>query len=243
VNSRLLHVPIAVWLIFLAASALLFFFPELDLAVVGFFYKPDLGFPANGAWYERIVYRSVEIATTGAAVGLAVAWIYRRVTGDRGARPDKQDLLYLLLVLLIGPALVVNLALKEHWGRARPVDLVEFGGTKQFSVALVPSDQGGGSFPSGHVAAATWLFIVTLLLTRGSRRWSVPMLLYCLIVGVIRMAAGGHFASDVLAGFLIVALLALALRWLMCRRREVGDGDASIPRRTSAFKKRRQPEH
>ena len=37
---------------------------------------------------------------------------------------------FLVLSLLLGPGLLVNVILKDNWGRPRPGSVVEFGGTQ-----------------------------------------------------------------------------------------------------------------
>ena len=66
---------------------------------------------------------------------------------------------YLLTSLLLGPGLVVESFLKTFSGRARPKEIIEFGGEATFSSALVFSDQclRNCSFVSGHAAIAFWL--------------------------------------------------------------------------------------
>ena len=46
-----------------------------------------------------------------------------------------------LAALLLGPGWVVNEALKNHWGRARPEQVSDFGGAQRFTPALQPADQ------------------------------------------------------------------------------------------------------
>lgn len=124
-----------------------------------------------------------------------------------------RDLAYLLLVLALGPGLIVNGLLKEHWGRARPVNCVEFGGSQTFTPAYVFSDQGGKSFSSGHAAGSAYWVVVALILARGGRRryWLGLAVGYSLLVAWARLAAGGHFFSDILISWFILALLAWGL--------------------------------
>ena len=66
------------------------------------------------------------------------------------------------------------------------------------------SDQGGYSFSSGHAAAAFSLLGFALLAKRRRNFWITLALSYGAFVGVARMAAGGHFLSDVVTSFFIV---------------------------------------
>ena len=66
------------------------------------------------------------------------------------------------------------------------------------------------SFPSGHVAAATALYglIVVLVWTyaRRARWWVTPLLLCPLLVAVARLYEGAHHLSDVLTSFVYATI-------------------------------------
>ncbi len=65
------------------------------------------------------------------------------------------------------------------------------------------------SFPSGHVAAATGLYglMVVLVWTyaRAARWWVLPLLVLPLLVGVARLYEGAHFLSDALTSLLLAS--------------------------------------
>ncbi|MGB3502177.1 MAG: phosphatase PAP2 family protein [Mesorhizobium sp.] len=103
-------------------------------------------------------------------------------------------------------------ALKYLVGRTRPTLLAEVG-----AFAFKPLTGGDlhASFPSGHSATCG---VIAMVLALWFPRWSVPILLAGGVLAVSRIAAEAHFASDVVAGFSIGALSALALaRWLAAR--------------------------
>ena len=50
----------------------------------------------------------------------------RMLIGGRSA-------LFLVLTLALGPGLLANTLLKDHWGRSRPIDVIEFGGADPFT--------------------------------------------------------------------------------------------------------------
>jgi len=126
----------------------------------------------------------------------------------------------LLVVLAIGPGLVVNGILKEHWGRARPRDVTEFGGDRRFTPAFVISDQceRNCSFTAGHPSAGFALAALGYAYASRRKRWQVIAAAtgFGLIVGLARVAAGGHFLSDVLfSGVIVIGLtLLLGNRWI-----------------------------
>lgn len=109
-----------------------------------------------------------------------------------------------MLVLGIAPGLIVNVILKDNWGRPRPAQTIEFGGTMNFTPAYIPSKQDGYSFSSGHAAAAFSIMGFALLAKRRRKLWMSLALTYGTLVGIARMAAGGHFLSDVITSFFIV---------------------------------------
>ena len=59
---------------------------------------------------------------------------------------------------MLGPGLLVNLTLKNHWGRPRPIEVAQFGGDKQFVAWWDPRGtcDGNCSFVSGDVSGAIW---------------------------------------------------------------------------------------
>lgn len=164
---------------------------------------------------ERFLYHSIQYLLIAVVLGLFVLWIRdRRAAPGRPRRVTGRQLAFLLLLLGLGPGLVVNAGLKAHWGRSRPANLVQFGGDQIFSRAFALSDQGGRSFPSGHAAAAFYLVAVACVLAPG-RGWTALALGYAVLVGGLRVAAGGHFLSDVLVAPLVVWLVAAALHRLL----------------------------
>ncbi len=105
----------------------------------------------------------------------------------------------------IGAALTVLIVvslLKQLWGRVRYRQLLA-----DPSLSFTPWYRLNGpgnpshvSFPSGHTANVTVIFLVSLYFP-GQRKWLQP-LLYALIafMAVGRLAAGAHYLSDVLTG-------------------------------------------
>lgn len=134
---------------------------------------------------------------------------------------------FLLLAALIGPILLVDVALKDYWGRARPATVTVFQGTQQFTPPLQPTQQceKNCSFVSGHVA--TTAFIMALgWLGPYRRRWLWASAGLAAGIAVVRIIPGGHFLSDTLfAWYVIYASLwlteaALARFGLLPRRGE-----------------------
>jgi membrane-associated PAP2 superfamily phosphatase len=135
--------------------------------------------------------------------------------------------------MLLGTGVVVNVILKETWGRPRPVEVQTFGGTGTFEPALRPSHQcdSNCSFVSGHAATGFTLMALGLLGAPATRRrWLLWGLAAGLATGALRIAQGGHFLSDVLFSGVFVWLVCVLLRqaWARLRLRRRRQWTAAI---------------
>ncbi|MDA8231411.1 MAG: phosphatase PAP2 family protein [Magnetospirillum sp.] len=201
-------------------------FPGIDLAVTRVFYRSHLGFFLYTIPVIRFVHDAVPPLTVALSIFLVLAtgwsaWTRRAVLGL-----SWRKLAYLLMVLAVGPGLLVNVVFKEHWGRARPSQVVEFGGTKTFSPALAISDQchGNCSFVSGH--AAMGFYPVALAFVIGRRRRVLATAGGILLggaVGAVRIMEGGHFLSDVVFSGLVVYGCSWGLARVMLAGRDPTD--------------------
>jgi lipid A 4'-phosphatase len=207
---------VAVYVAALASAALLFsLFPDVDLWASGLFYRAGTGFFLGSWWPVRAIYVAVPHLTEAIVVGVPALFLAGLLLRGRCWRIDARAAVFLLLALALGPGLLVNTALKDHWGRARPSQVTEYGGTRHFTPALLPSDQcqRNCSFPAGHPAIGFSLVSFAFLLRapRGRRLAVGAAMAAGALIGVARMAQGGHFLSDVVfAGFLV-----LATSWLL----------------------------
>jgi lipid A 4'-phosphatase len=139
-------------------------------------------------------------------------------------RPDKSIWkrrgAFLVLLLALGPGLLVNSIFKEHWGRPRPREIVQFGGKKEF---LHPWQKGisgnGRSFPSGHASAAFYMTAPYFIYRHSRKRlayaWLAGGLFFGLLMSIARISQGGHFLSDNLWAWGMVHLCAITLAALL----------------------------
>jgi membrane-associated PAP2 superfamily phosphatase len=175
----------------------------LDLAAQRYFYTQGAGngWPVGNLPVFRFLYRygswlGLSMAIVGLIMGIAAIWV-------RSWRDKWRAAVFFPLLMIIGPGLLVNSAFKNHWGRPRPVQIVEFGGTQAYSPPWLPSAyKQGKSFPSGHASMGFYL-LAPYFLYRHRRRglslvWLGTGLLGGALMGVMRMAMGGHFLSDVM---------------------------------------------
>ncbi len=201
-------------------------FPDLDLWLSELAYDPSVGhFVGSGnAWVSAV--RDLGRLATYVALGGCAA-----VLGLGLARPARRDAATTagaaaaLLGFLLGPLALVNWGLKEHWGRARPSQILEFGGELSFQPAWAVSDQCARncSFVSGEGAAIFWLLLPLALLPGAFRRPAVAAgVVLAFAVAGARYLRGAHFTSDVLlAGALACLVNALCL-WVVRDRDLLG---------------------
>ncbi len=114
----------------------------------------------------------------------------------------------------MGPLLIVNLILKEVFGRVRPRSIEEFGGVMEFTL---PGDIAGQcisncSFVSGEASVGGWFLVCGLLFPPRYRRQAYAGL-FVLGFGMalLRVTFGAHFLSDVVLGYLVPIIVCAIL--------------------------------
>lgn len=219
-NKKIINVPLYVWVAFIVTSLLFVFFPQIDIFVSALFYSKESGFIANGTWYEYILYNSIQSVVTLTIILPIFIWLYNIAAKKNLLHVNKKVVFYLLLVVAIGPGIIVNDILKDHWGRARPAETTLFGGHKQFTPAFVISDQHGCSFSCGHAAAAFFLIAPALLVRKRRALWMSLAVGYGFAISYIRIAAGGHFLSDTVVSFFIVYITTLIFYGLFFKEKK-----------------------
>ena len=196
-----------------AAVTVIFGLTRLDIAAAGVFYHaPGTDhWPLGSVWPCSALYRLAPYITASLLVLGLLGLLLGRL---RRIETWRQNGIFLIFSIVIGPGLIVNAVFKDHWERPRPRDVVEFGGALHYSPPPWPGE-GGGSFPCGHCsvgflyAGGWWIW------KRQRPAWARASLALGLVLGsalgVARMAAGAHFLSDVAWS----AILALSLAHIL----------------------------
>lgn len=195
--------------------------PDLDLIVSRFIYTHG-GFWGGGklARSARDVLRVAPFWLLGL---LVVLWIVKAGLGLRVAAPSLAGLIFLVVSLTLGSGIIVNMGLKNHSHRPRPVHIVAFGGQQAFRpwYRFDGACHQNCSFASGEASSGFWM-IAPALLTPPP--WRAVAIIAGVVYGVassaLRVAFGGHFLSDVLFGGQISLLVTLVLwRFYNSKRR------------------------
>jgi len=208
-----------------AAGLLFGLFPQLDLAISRPLHDHVDNVGNVFAWRTYVpLMRARDIGLWVGTVLVAPAvlsLLLRLILPERKMFISGRAVIFLIVTMALGPGLLVNVLLKDHWGRPRPIDVTQFGGEQHFVAWWDPRGDcpGNCSFVSGDVAGAAWTFAPAALAPPQWRALAYGAAL-ALTVGMaaVRMMAGGHFASDaIFAGvftFLIVWFsYALIYRW------------------------------
>ncbi len=222
-----------VGLSFLAGALVFSLWPQIDPQISGWFYTTGEGFARGRQWLPEGVYWFVWYGSRIVVISVALGWLASLVARRGRLAECRRQLGFVALALALGPGLIADQAFKNHWGRARPEQTVQFGGTKQFTPALLPANQceRNCSFVSGHATAAYALMSLGWLAERRRRRrWMLLAIVSGLFVGAVRVIQGGHYASDVFFAFHAVWAGNLLAWWLLKHLRKLPDCDGTSAR-------------
>lgn len=201
-------------LIFLMlATTVLFWLTDLDRELAAIFYVPENDpqqrWPYQYVGFVKILYDYAFPFTV--ISGLTALTVYIVGHFHHYTRRFQRRALYILLVIALGPGVVVNLIVKDHWGRPRPVHVQRFGG----EYAYVPPAKIGHtpdkSFVCGHCSVGYVFFVLYFLSQNHKALYFGMTLALAWVMGVTRMTSGGHFVSDILWSGYLVFLVAFAL--------------------------------
>jgi membrane-associated PAP2 superfamily phosphatase len=226
--------PIAVALLgVVALSAFFLAFPGIDLWFSDLFHRNRGGF-----WLRRNDLLGLFRATNDVLIGAIVVALFASVA-VKIARPDRPSpiqpnvVVFLLSTLVLGPLLLVNVILKNSWGRPRPIQVDAFGGDAPYVEVWRITDwcHSNCSFVSGEASSAIWFVAVALVLPRRFRTAAVALAAaYAGLLSLNRIAFGGHFLSDVLISFALTLLVIAILYRVVIQRPPHWLGNATLER-------------
>lgn len=216
-TKNLLIIYLSLALFLLLATAVIAHF-RLDLKAERFFHDAS----ADPVWFQKnaplwqLLYRYGTIPPF--IVVLAGIYVLVFHKSKPGLRKYNYASKLFLLALILGPGVIINGILKDHWGRPRPRQIEEFGGRWEFREVWQPGVPGKGkSFPCGHASVGFLFFALFLGLKKHHRKIACFSLFFSIaygsLIGVARMAQGGHFLSDILWAWGITYFVILILHY------------------------------
>lgn len=200
------------------------FTPWIDLSMSRFFYSigndPVEHFLKSPILSALFDYGTLPANVTAfiATVLLISSYLFKRL------KALQNPCLVLLLTYAMGAGLIINGILKEYWGRPRPKQVEEFGGTQAFRPFYQPNffhqPQPSRSFPCGHCATGFYFFALAFVGKRLKKPlvWKASLafaLAFGTILSLARIMQGGHFFSDTIFSALIMWYTTLAIDWLV----------------------------
>ena len=220
----------------LAASVGLLFglYPRLDLELERQFFDPVV----VGFWgsINPTLNALRDLSRLIVALLAAPALLALAVKLGRPRRPmlmPGRAAVLIVVTLALGPGVVTNLILKDHWGRPRPIDVVAFGGEQPFVPWWDPRGTcpENCSFVAGEPSGAFWTLAPAAMLPPA---WRAPAYGAALVfgagIGLLRMAGGGHFFTDVVFSGIFTFLLIWLVHGVLFRWRATRISDRAIER-------------
>ncbi len=144
-----------------------------------------------------------------AAFSFAIAAILYLLVGK--ITPEMKKKLFLPAAYTLAASITVLLTVstvKTVWGRARLREMVDENSLADYTPWYKPNFFSGSySFPSGHTAHATLVLMLSKWLSGKAEKYR-PLVTgvgygFIALMAFSRLAAGAHFLSDILFGFLI----------------------------------------
>src|SRR6185437_11604183 len=184
-------------LVIAAVAGVIFaLFPEIELQIARPFYEIV---DANHNVFSLRFYEPFARVRDGALwlsallVAPAVAALLLKLIHPQGKLlVPGRAIVFLVSTLILGPGLLVNVTLKDHWGRPRPIEVTQFEGTEHFVPWWDPRGDcpGNCSFVSGDVSTVAWTFAPAALVPPpwGALAYAGAFAL-TLFMGVIRIMA------------------------------------------------------
>jgi len=130
--------------------------------------------------------------------------------------------IFLIATLALAPGLMVNVLLKSHWDRPRPVAVAEFGGSERFVPWWDPRGtcRKNCSFVSGETSSAFWTLAPAALAPAPWRFLAyASAIVFGVGMSVVRMAMGAHFFSDVVFAGIFTFIIIVLVHGLIFRPR------------------------
>lgn len=213
-----------------AIAAVFLYHPQIDLDVASLFFRPRENMisdePVIFGFFLRenpvfvFLHESVRYVTITTAAFLFAMLGLNYIKKNDVLGFTKKKIAYLILCLAIGPGLVVNAIFKDNWGRARPHQVENFGGTKEFTPPFVMTDQceRNCSFTSGDPSVGFFFFSFAFAFPNRRKQFASLAAILGTVYGSTRIVQGAHFFSDVIFSGIFVFGICYVLHKIMFKK-------------------------
>ena len=203
---------------FFAFFVLLFYlFPNLDIHFSKLFFYEEKFISEKHIFIKnlRSFLKDFMIVISVFSLLLIVAGILLKKKVFFFKRRTKLILLGFIVGPVIGCGLIANFYFKDNWGRARPINIQEFGGDKIYAKPFTISDQckKNCSWIGGEASAAFSFITGTIILKNPI--YLIINLIFGIVVSLCRIAMGGHFLSDNIFAMIFMIYLAILYKYFV----------------------------
>jgi lipid A 4'-phosphatase len=209
-------------------------YPQLDLDLAALFYDPATHtFWASGSDWVVHARDAATLLITLLVAPAFFAVLGKLIVPRRRMLIAGRAALFLIVTLALGPGVLANGVLKDHWARMRPVDITQFGGSERFTPWWDPRGPcpENCSFIAGEPSGAFWTLAPAVLAPPQWRPLAyAAALVFGVTMGGLRMAGGAHFFSDVVFAGVLMFLVVWTLHGLIYRWRLTRLTDEAVER-------------
>lgn len=209
-------------------------YPRLDIDISALFYNRKINlFDVNAQPWANNSRAAARWLTTLILAPACLAVIGKLIMPNRRMLIGARAALLLIITMALGPGVLTNLVLKDHWGRARPIDITELGGDFHFTPWWDPRGDcpNNCSFVAGEPSGAFWALGPAAL---APPQWRLlaygGALAFGAVVGLLRIGGGGHFFTDVVFAGVLMFLLIWTTHGFLFRWRATRPTDAATER-------------
>ena len=203
-----------IFIVLVLIAMLLTIGPGFDIFFSSLFYRDDNQFLLQSYHAVTVFFRDILLPIILVYI-LVLPIIFKLIPINKlyfGFKFSTKKILFVWTTLFINLVLIINLFLKTFWGRARPGDVIELGGKNAFSPWYQISDTctSNCSFVSGD--AAVGFSLIVLYFVSNNLKYVYLSIIFGFLLGLIRIAEGGHFLSDVIFSAITVFFFSFIIK-------------------------------
>ena len=185
--------------------------PEIDVYISSLFYYGDKQFLVQSYYPVSIFFRKILLPALLIYIFILPVVLrflpLQKIYFDY--RFSVSEIIFIWVSGAITMLLIVNVILKNMWGRVRPNDVSYFDGVHDFTPWYKISNTCASncSFVSGD-SSVGFLLIIFYFITKKNTYLYLG-LIFGSVLGFIRIIAGGHFFSDIIFSQIVVIITIL----------------------------------